>query len=128
VQSSLAPRSNQKLSFKFFGPYEVLAKVGSVAYKIGLTTSSSVHPVFHVSQLKKMAPSTKVLSSLPSDIDMSRYPVKVLQRRVVTQGLHSVPQVLLQWSGWSPDLATWEDQASILQRFPNTPAWGQAAF
>jgi hypothetical protein len=49
VQSSLAPRSNQKLSFKFFGPYEDLAKVGSVAYKIGLTTSSSVHPVFHVS-------------------------------------------------------------------------------
>jgi hypothetical protein len=62
VQSSLAPRSNQKLSFKFFGPYEVLAKVGSVAYKIALPVSSSVHPVFHVSQLKKMAPGTKVLS------------------------------------------------------------------
>jgi hypothetical protein len=128
VQSSLAPRSNQKLSFKFFGPYEVLAKVGSVAYKIALPASSSVHPVFHVSQLKKMAPGTKILSSLPPDIDMPRYPVKVLQRRVAPQGINSVSQVLVQWSGWSPDLATWEDQASIVQRFPNAPAWGQAAF
>jgi hypothetical protein len=128
VQSSLAPRSNQKLSFKFVGPYEVLAKVGSVAYKIALPASSSVHPVFHVSQLKKMAPGTKVLSSLPSDIDMPRYLIKVLQRRVAPQGLNSVSQVLVQWSGWSPDLATWEDHASIVQRFPNAPAWGQAAF
>ena len=34
VQSSLAQRSNQKLAFKFFGPYRVLARVGSVAYRL----------------------------------------------------------------------------------------------
>ncbi|WVZ69494.1 hypothetical protein U9M48_018269 [Paspalum notatum var. saurae] len=32
VQSSLAPRSNQKLAFKFFGPFQIVAKCGSVAY------------------------------------------------------------------------------------------------
>jgi hypothetical protein len=52
IQSSLAPRAN--LAFKFFGPFPVIRWVGVVAYKLGLPTSSSVHPVFHVSQLKKV--------------------------------------------------------------------------
>jgi hypothetical protein len=51
VQSSLAPRANQKLAFKFFGPFQILQKIGQVAYKLALPESSSLHPVFHVSQL-----------------------------------------------------------------------------
>jgi hypothetical protein len=50
VQTSLAPRANQKLAFKFFGPFRILQRVGSVAYKLDLPPSSSIHPVFHVSQ------------------------------------------------------------------------------
>jgi hypothetical protein len=53
IQSSLAPRANQKLAFKFFGPFKVLQRFGSVAYKLDLPQSSLVHPVFHVSQLKQ---------------------------------------------------------------------------
>ena len=32
VQSSLAPRANQKLSFKYLGPYCIVERIGSVAY------------------------------------------------------------------------------------------------
>lgn len=53
VQTSLAPRANQKLSFKYYGPFQVLAKAGKVAYKLLLPESSAIHPVFHVSQLKQ---------------------------------------------------------------------------
>jgi hypothetical protein len=75
-----------------------------------------------------MAPGTKVLSSLPTDIDLPRIPVKVLQKRVVLRGVQSVPQVLVQWSEWPPEMATWEDADSVHQRFPCASAWGQAGF
>jgi hypothetical protein len=75
-----------------------------------------------------MAPGTKVLSSLPTDIDLPRIPVKVLQKCVVTRGVQSVPQVLVQWSEWPQEMATWEDADSVCQRFPCASAWGQAGF
>jgi hypothetical protein len=52
VQSSLAPHANQKLAFKYFGPFAILQRVGKVAYKLGLPRHSNLHPIFHVSQLK----------------------------------------------------------------------------
>ena len=52
VQSSLVQRSNQKLSFRCFGPYKILARVASVAYQLELPDDARIHPVVHVSQLK----------------------------------------------------------------------------
>jgi hypothetical protein len=79
VQASLAPRAHQKLSFHYFGPYKVLERIGTTAYKLELPPLSSVHPVFHVSLLKP-APSTKymVSSSLPDVDDNLQVPEVVL--------------------------------------------------
>ena len=54
VQSTLVPRSNQKLSFEFYGPFQITEHIGSMAYKLLLPGSAAIHPVFHVSQLKAM--------------------------------------------------------------------------
>ena len=50
-------------------------------------------------------------------------PEEILQRRLNADGLS---QVLVQWSGMPATLVTWEDALLLHQRFPRTPAWGQA--
>lgn len=66
-QSSVATHPNAKLAFKFFGPFEIIRQVNPVAYELALPSSSRIHPVFHVSQLKSMVGSQMNVSpSLPN--------------------------------------------------------------
>ena len=47
-------RKKSKLSLRYIGPFEVLECVGRVAYRLNLPNNlSSVHPVFHLSMLKR---------------------------------------------------------------------------
>jgi len=48
IQSTVASRSNQKPSFKFFGPYKILKKIGTVAYHLDLPDHVQIHSVMHV--------------------------------------------------------------------------------
>lgn len=126
VQSSMAPRANQKLAFKFFGPFQIDSRVGSVAYKLILPASSQIHLVFHVSQLKQALLVKHQLSELPQALDGHQIPEQVLQHRVSSTNSSIVLQGLIKWSGLPRSLATWEDLESLKQRFPRAPAWGQA--
>ena len=47
-------KKDNKLSPKYYGPYKVLQNIGTMAYKLELPASLQVHPVFHVSCLKKV--------------------------------------------------------------------------
>lgn len=129
VQSSVARRACHKLSFKFFGPFVITARIGEVAYRLALPTDSKIHPVFHVSQLKPcVGPGQKVLPTLPDSDALYQVPIQVLQRRVRQHGLRTIVQALIQWSGQPEATATWDDLEALKQRFPLAPAWGQAAF
>ena len=52
-QLSLRPQGFNKLSPRFFGPFQILQKLGPVAYKLALSSDFLLHLVFHVSCLKK---------------------------------------------------------------------------
>lgn len=126
VQSSLAPRANQKLSFKFFGPYEVVERVGAVAYKLKLPASSLVHPVFHVSQLKKsIGKHHLVIAELPDHLFQWSVLEKIIQQRSVSRGMQQKVQGLIKWSNIPSSLATWEDLEALQQQFPRAAVWGQ---
>ena len=97
IQSSVAPRSNQKLAYSFFGPFKILAKVGTVAYKLALPPECKKHPVVHVSQLKKhVPPAIQVSSDLRSVgtdpfLDVSL--VAVLNHKLVAHAGTVAPRV-----------------------------------
>ena len=78
VQTSLAPRANQKLAFKFFGPFQVIGRVGAVVYKLKLLENSAIHPIFHVSQLKTAIPTSHSVADLPHTLEGLQIPPKVL--------------------------------------------------
>ena len=105
----------------------MLAQIGSVSYKLQLPPSLSVHPVFHVSQLKAaILPGTPVLPSFPTDIELPRVPVEILKQRIVPTATGSVEQVLIRWSGWDREMAAWENATHLRQAYPRAPARGQA--
>jgi hypothetical protein len=123
IQNSVAVRSNQKLAYKYYGPYRVLARVGKVAYRLELPAASRIHPVIHVSQLKKVIGShVQVQSELPAADPGVQVPFKILQRRMIRKGSSIVSQVLVHWSGLEESLATWEDAEALRQHFPAAPA------
>jgi hypothetical protein len=126
VQVSLAQRVSQKLGFKYFGPYKIISRVGNVSYKLKLPESAKIHPVIHVSQLKKaIRPTDTVCNELPlSMIDVAGVqPVRILQDRLVQRGGKQVPQLKVEWAGLPP---SWEPLFTIVNAYPNAPAWGQA--
>lgn len=121
-QQTVAVRTCLKLCSKYFGPYEILERIGQVAYKLKQPPGSRVHPVFHVSLLKKQVGSQQVISTpLPEMDDQDCCPLKpaaVLQRRTIIRQQKHITQWLIQWAGLTPEEASWEDQLFILHQFP----------
>ena len=110
------------LAPKFYGPYQILQCIGAVAYKLALPASSKIHPVFHVSCLKKVVgPNCQVQSTLPEVIEEGSIwfqLVAILQTKECQPCHRIIKDVLVQWKDTSPEGAMWEP-SSILQQFPH---------
>ena len=122
-QVSVSQRKNKKLGPKYYGPFKVTERIGEVAYRIELPPGSTVHPVFHVSQLKKKigecaAPSPN-LPVLGPEVADQRLPVSILERRLTRKGNSSMVMIKVYWKNMPESEATWEEYDEIERKFPD---------
>lgn len=93
-----------------------------MAYKLDLPLSLCIHPIFHVSLLKKKLGNHEITSpTLPPILpegDVQWKPKKVLELGMVKQKDAAVVRWLVQWQRFSQENATWEDAIDIQTRFP----------
>ncbi|GJR93397.1 ty3-gypsy retrotransposon protein [Tanacetum coccineum] len=122
-QHSLAIRRNEKLSPKYFGSYQVLERVGKVAYKLELPTTTRIHSVFHISQFKKMKNPTITRQELPAglteDMELILVPDRVEGVREGKSSSKEEREVLIKWKDLPTHEATWELYSTIQKQFPD---------
>ncbi len=113
-----------KLVPHYFGPFPILGKCGTVAYKIDLPPSlAGVHDIFHVSQLKKCLKAhvdIVLLEVTPLEADLS-YPehqIKVLDQKDRVTRRKTIKFFKIQWSNHSEEEATWESEDFLHSRHP----------
>ncbi|GJR22850.1 retrotransposon-related protein [Tanacetum coccineum] len=121
IQLTLKVHKQHKLSTKKFGPFKVLQKIGRVAYKLELPSTANIHPVFHVSLLKKCYSIDLSMGSLllcDSEGSLVVVPYKILDRKLAKQDNRVVVYGLIQWTNGSVENSTWELLTDIEKRFP----------
>ncbi len=121
-QHSVVTRRCMKLTSRYFGPYEVVERVGPVAYRLRLPSGSKIHPVFHVSELKQGGQRQEQLSAedptAGQEGEVMAQPEQILERRLTPRGNRAVTQVLVKRSNLRPEAATWEDYWELKKRYP----------
>ncbi|RVX03831.1 Transposon Tf2-8 polyprotein [Vitis vinifera] len=122
-QQSVVQRRNLKLSPRFYGPYKVLEKIGTVAYRLELPPEEKIHPVFHVSCLKeKLGERHQLVVTLPpadNDGVIRPEPEEILHRRLKKKKNHAVTEVLVKWKGLGEDEASWVEYSTLVNEFPD---------
>ena len=113
-----------KLSPRFIGPFEILERVGQVAYRLALPPALSVvHNVFHVSALRRyVSDVTHVLSyedlELEPDLSFEEQPVQIIDRKDKVLKNKTIPLVKVLWRNSKVEEATWELESDMQSQYP----------
>ena len=115
-----------KLSPRYIGPYEVIERVGPLAYKLALPPElSQIHNVFHVSMLKRYrSDPMHVLKESEMEITEKltyvEEPIEILGREIRKLRIKEIPMVKVKWSHHqTPREATWEVEEHMRSKYPH---------
>ena len=113
-----------KLTPRFIGPFEILERVGTVAYRLALPPSmSGVHEVFHISMLRKYTPDPAHVvdwGQIEADTDgtFEEGPVCILNSRDQVFQRKTVRLVRMLWWHYGVEESTWEREDTMRATYP----------
>ena len=113
-----------KLSPRFIGPFEILERVGTVAYRLALLPSmSGVHEVFHISMLRKYTPDLAHVVDwgqieVDTDETFEEGLVCIVDSRDEVLRCKTVRLVRVLWQNYGVEESTWECEDTMRATYP----------
>ncbi|KAD3066428.1 hypothetical protein E3N88_34308 [Mikania micrantha] len=114
-----------KLNPRYIGPFEITKRIGPVAYELNLPVElSSVHNVFHISNLKKcLSDETLVIPleeiRIDEQLNFVEEPVEIMDRETKKLKLSKIPIVKVRWNSRRGPEFTWEREDQMKQKYPH---------
>ena len=115
---------NGKLSPRLIGPYEVIKKVGLVAYRLALPPESEkIHNVFHVSMLRRYRSDPPHVVSLETielraELTYEEEPVEILARGAKEFRNKKILLIKELWINHKTEEAKWESEEVMRHQYP----------
>ncbi|MCH94048.1 hypothetical protein A2U01_0015003 [Trifolium medium] len=123
-QKTATSASYTKLSQRYYGPFQVLARIGQVAYHLNLPPSSKIHPVFHCSLLKQhQGPIDTIDTTAPTlpPNSVNNHPLvtplAILASKWDSSTDPPTRMLLVQWQGLNPEDTSWEDWPNLSKTY-----------
>ena len=113
-----------KLSPRFIGPFEILERVGTVAFQLAVPPSmSGVHEVFHVSMLQRYTPDLAYVVDwgeieVDTDETFEEGPVCIMDSRDQVLRHKTVRLVRVLWQHRVVEESTWEREDTMRATYP----------
>ncbi|XP_070021591.1 uncharacterized protein [Nicotiana sylvestris] len=114
-----------KLSPRFIGPYEILDRVGAMAYRLALPPELSfIHPVFHVSMLRKCISNSYQAIEAPTilldeKLSYEEETMAIVDRQVRKLRSKEIVFVKVLWRNHTVEEATWEIEDVMRVKYPH---------
>ncbi|WMV18621.1 hypothetical protein MTR67_012006, partial [Solanum verrucosum] len=124
IRERLKTAQSRNLSPRYVGPYQILKRVGKVAYELDLPNKlTPIHPVFHVSMLKKCIGdqvSILPLQGLGDDENLSyeEISVEILVRQVKRLRNKEVASGKVLWRNHLVKGSTWDAETDMKSPYP----------
>nr|XP_016459344.1 PREDICTED: uncharacterized protein LOC107782908 [Nicotiana tabacum] len=112
-----------KLRPRYIGPYQIVQRIGRVAYKLDLPPKlDAIHPVFHVSMLRKFLGDPSCISPIEDiqateDLSYEEIPIAILDRQIRKLRTKEVASVKVLWRNNNVEEMTWEAKEDMKSKY-----------